>query len=95
MTDSADILPGVFRVYAATMPDEAERVVATVTEQVRAMRSGAFGDDEVNRARQYLGRRLGLRLPDRRAACRAAARTGAVGTLPRRSRRIGPSGSRR
>ncbi|MGP0062671.1 MAG: M16 family metallopeptidase [Isosphaeraceae bacterium] len=54
MTDSADILPGLLRVYAATMPDGAERVVATVTEQVRAMRSGAFGDDEVDRARQYL-----------------------------------------
>ena len=54
ITDSADILPGLFRVYAATMPDEAERVVATVTEQVRAMRSGAFGDDEIDRARRYL-----------------------------------------
>jgi zinc protease len=54
ITDSADILPGLFRVYAGTMPDEAERVVATVTEQVRAMRSGAFGDDEVDRARRYL-----------------------------------------
>ena len=29
-------------------------MVATVTEQVRAMRSGAFGDDEVDRARRYL-----------------------------------------
>ena len=54
ITDSADILPGVFRVYAGTMPEEAERVVATVTEQIRAMRSGAFGDDEVDRARRYL-----------------------------------------
>ncbi len=54
ITDSADLLPGLFRIYAATMPDEAERVVATVTEQVRAMRSGAFGDDEVDRARRYL-----------------------------------------
>jgi zinc protease len=54
MTDSADLLPGLFRVYAATMPDEAERVVATVTDQIRAMRSGAFGEDEVDRARRYL-----------------------------------------
>ena len=54
MTDSADILPGLFRVYAGTMPDEAERVVATIIDQVRAMRAGAFSDDEVERARRYL-----------------------------------------
>jgi zinc protease len=54
MTDSADILPGLFRVYAGTIPEETERVVSTVTEQVRAMRSGAFSDDEVDRARRYL-----------------------------------------
>ena len=54
MTDSADLLPGLFRVYAGTMPEEADRVVATITEQVRAMRSGAFSDDEVDRARRYL-----------------------------------------
>ncbi len=54
ITDSADILPGVFRVYAGTMPEEADRVVATITEQVRAMRSGAFSDEEVERARRYL-----------------------------------------
>ncbi|HZW34797.1 MAG TPA: insulinase family protein, partial [Isosphaeraceae bacterium] len=54
MTDSADVLPGLFRVYAGTMAEEVERVVAAVTEQVRAMRAGAFSDDEVDRARRYL-----------------------------------------
>jgi zinc protease len=54
ITDSADILPGMFRVYAGTMPEEADRVVATITDQVRAMRSGAFSDEEVERARRYL-----------------------------------------
>jgi zinc protease len=54
ITDSADLLPGMFRVYAGTMPEEADRVVATITEQVRAMRSGAFSDEEVERARRYL-----------------------------------------
>jgi zinc protease len=54
ITDSADILPGVFRVYAGTMPEEADRVVATITDQVRAMRTGAFSDEEVERARRYL-----------------------------------------
>ena len=54
ITDSADLLPGLFRVYAGTMPEESERVVATITDQIRAMRSGAFSDEEVERARRYL-----------------------------------------
>jgi zinc protease len=54
MTDSADILPGLFRVYAGTMPEEADRVVATIVDQVRAMRAGSFSDEEVERARRYL-----------------------------------------
>ena len=36
------------------MPDEADRVVAAVVEQVRAMHDGDFSDDEVDRARRYL-----------------------------------------
>jgi zinc protease len=54
MTDSADLLPGLFRVYAGTRPDEAARVVAAITEQVQAMHDGAFSDDEVERALRYL-----------------------------------------
>ena len=54
MTDSADVVPGLFRVYAGTMPEEAERVVVAITEQIRAMHDGAFSDDEVDRARRYL-----------------------------------------
>ena len=54
MTDSADLLPGLFRVYAGTMPEEADRVVAAITGQVQAMHDGAFSDDEVDRARRYL-----------------------------------------
>ena len=54
MTGTADLLPGLFRIYAGTMPDEAHQVVAAVAEQVRAMHHGAFSDDEVERARQYL-----------------------------------------
>jgi zinc protease len=54
MTDSADVVPGLFRVYAATMPEEAKRVIATVTEQIKAMHAGAFSNDEVERARGYL-----------------------------------------
>ncbi len=54
ITDSADIAPGLFRVYVGTMPDEADRVVAAIVDQVRAMHAGAFSDDEVDRARRYL-----------------------------------------
>ncbi len=54
ITETADVIPGMFRVYAATNPEDADRVVATVTEQVRAMRAGAFSDEEVERARRYL-----------------------------------------
>ncbi len=54
MTDSADLMPGLFRVYAGTMPEEADRVVAAITGQIQAMHDGAFSDDEVDRARRYL-----------------------------------------
>ena len=54
MTDSADVVPGLFRVYAGTMPEQAERVIGTITEQIQAMHAGAFSDDEVDRARRYL-----------------------------------------
>ena len=53
-TDTADIAPGMFRVFVGTMPQESERVVSAVLEQVRAMKNGAFSDEEVDRARRYL-----------------------------------------
>jgi zinc protease len=54
ITDTADIVPGLFRVYVGTMPEEADRVVAAVREQVAAIHSGVFSDDEVDRARRYV-----------------------------------------
>jgi zinc protease len=54
ITDSADIVPGLFRVYVGTMPDEADRVVAAVLEQIQAIHAGDFSDDEVDRARRYV-----------------------------------------
>jgi zinc protease len=54
ITDSADVAPGVFRVAVGTTPGEADRVVAAITDQVRAMHAGDFSDDEVDRARRYL-----------------------------------------
>jgi zinc protease len=54
MTDSADIEPGLFRIYLGTGPDEADRAIAAVLEQVQAMHQGAFSNEEVDRARRYL-----------------------------------------
>jgi zinc protease len=54
MTDSADLLPGLFRVYAGTTPEDADRVIAAITGQIQAMHDGAFSDEEVDRARRYL-----------------------------------------
>jgi zinc protease len=54
MTDSADIEAGMFRIYAGTGPDEADRAVAAVIEQVKLMHAGDFSDVEVDRARHYL-----------------------------------------
>jgi zinc protease len=56
MTDSADVAPGLFRDYVGTMPDEADRVVSAVLEQIRAIHEGAFSDEEVDRARRYVAR---------------------------------------
>lgn len=53
-TDSADVLPGLFRIYAGTMPEEADRVVAAVAEQIRAVHHGDFSDEEVTRVQRYL-----------------------------------------
>ncbi len=54
ITDSADVAPGLFRIHVGTMPEEADRVVAAIVDQVRAMHAGAFSDDEVDRAHRYL-----------------------------------------
>jgi zinc protease len=54
MTDSADIEPGLFQIYVGTGPEEADRAIAAVHDQVRALAAGEFADDEVEAARQYL-----------------------------------------
>jgi zinc protease len=54
ITETADVVPGLFRIQVGTMPDEADRVIAAIVEQVRAMHRGDFSDDEVDRARRYL-----------------------------------------
>ncbi|WP_435011696.1 M16 family metallopeptidase [Tundrisphaera lichenicola] len=54
MTESADLEPGLFRIYLGTGPDDADHAIAAVMEQVRLLHSGDFEDEEVERARQYL-----------------------------------------
>jgi zinc protease len=54
ITDSADVAPGLFRVYVGTLPDEADLVLDAVLGQVRAVHAGEFSDDEVDRARRYV-----------------------------------------
>src|SRR4029077_15662710 len=54
ITDLAEILPGRFRVYACPTPEEVDRAITSIPDQVRAMRSGSFSDDEVDRARRYV-----------------------------------------
>jgi zinc protease len=54
ITDSADLVPGLFRVYVGTGPEHAAQAIAVAREQVRAMHEGRFLDDEVTRAQQYL-----------------------------------------
>ncbi len=54
ITDSADVAPGLFRVYAGTMPEETDRVVEVVLQQIRAVSAGEFSEEEVDRARRYV-----------------------------------------
>ncbi len=82
LTDSADLVPGLFRIYVGTGPDEARRAAAVVVEQVTAMHAGAFTADEVDRARRYLAgawvfdfQTVGQR--------RAAPGAGTLGVAPR------------
>jgi zinc protease len=53
-TDSADLMPGLFRVYIGTGAAEADRAAAVAIEQIEAMHAGRFSDDEVDAARRYL-----------------------------------------
>lgn len=54
MTDTADLEPGLFRVYVGTGPDQVDLATAAVLEQIDAMHRGDFSDDEVEQARRYL-----------------------------------------
>jgi zinc protease len=54
MTDSADVDPGMLRIYVGTRPEEADHAAEAVLEQVRLIHEGAISDDEVERAQRYL-----------------------------------------
>ena len=54
ITDTADVVPGLFRVYVGTGSEEADLAVSAVLEEIRGMREGLFSDEEVERSRLYL-----------------------------------------
>ncbi len=54
MTDSADILPGLFRIYAGVAPSDAARAVRAIVGQVRQIHAGRFLDEEVEQARRFV-----------------------------------------
>jgi zinc protease len=54
ITDSADLEPGTFRVYVGTSPEMVDLAAAAALEQIEAMHRGAFADEEVEQAKQYL-----------------------------------------
>ncbi len=54
MTDSADLIPGLLRIYLGTAPAEADRAVKAAVAQIEAIHRGEFSDEEVDRARRYL-----------------------------------------
>lgn len=56
MTDSADVLPGVLRVYAGTNPADAGRARNALRGQLIELQAGRFSDEEVIAAREYLAR---------------------------------------
>jgi zinc protease len=56
MTDSADLLPGVLRVYLGTNPGSARRARQVVLAELNQLQKGQFGDEEVRAAQCYLAR---------------------------------------
>ena len=54
ITETADHVPGLFRLYVGTSVENAERASQVVAEQVSAMHNGAFSDAEFDRARRYV-----------------------------------------
>ena len=54
MTDSADVVPGLFRVSLGTGPEQASRASAAAIDQIEAVARGDFSEDEVNAAKRFL-----------------------------------------
>ena len=95
MTDSADVAPGLFRVYVGTMPDEADRAVAAVVEQVRAMHAGRLLRRRGRPRPPLPGRLLGLRLSRPSSSAPSGSWSSSAGASASTSRSAGPSGSPR
>ncbi len=54
ITDTADLVPGTFRIALGTGPAEVERALAAALAELHAVHRGAFSDTEVEEARRYL-----------------------------------------
>ncbi len=54
MTESADVVPGMFRIALASHPAEVGRAIAAVEQELFAVHAGAFSDREFEEARRYL-----------------------------------------
>lgn len=54
ITDTADLVPGTFRIALGTGPADLERARAAALEQLDAVHRGQFSDAEVDEARRYL-----------------------------------------
>ena len=54
MTDSADVVRGLFRVSLGTGPEQATRASLAAIEQIGAVARGEFSDDEVDAAKRFL-----------------------------------------
>ena len=54
MTDSADVYPGLFRIYAGVAPADASRALGAILEQVHQIHAGRFLDEEVEQARRFV-----------------------------------------
>jgi zinc protease len=55
ITETADVVPGMFRITLAAHHRDAARAVAAAERELRAVQRGEFSDREVEDARRYLG----------------------------------------
>ncbi|MFO0907241.1 MAG: insulinase family protein [Isosphaeraceae bacterium] len=88
ITESADVAPGLFRVYVGTTPEEADRVVEAVVGEIQAVQRGAFSDEEVDRARRHVAGSTSRRWSSEPIACWSSSAGGWSSTSRLGGRRV-------